>query len=91
MKYKPEKDHYRQICNLQGYFMRNGGFQVADTPKIMDRIGLERWCYEGEPTTEQVLKALQQIRKELQKGTMSSGKTNLIQKLIVFLKSWFAF
>ena len=56
---------YRQICDLQGFFLISGGFLVADTPEIKTDIGLKDICYDGEPTTQQVLDGLNEIIKGL--------------------------
>ena len=48
---------YFQVCDLQGFFLKKGGFKVNDVPAIK-QIGLNETCFDGEPTTEEVLKAL---------------------------------
>lgn len=30
---------YRQICDLQGFFLRTGGFLLADVPEICEGLG----------------------------------------------------
>lgn len=52
---------FRQICDLQGFFMKKGGFQIADVPYIDEEIGLNENCWNDEPTTEEVLFALDDI------------------------------
>ena len=58
---------YRQICDLQGFFLINGGFLVNDVPDISERIGLQDRCWEDpadpEPTTQEVLTALDAMIK----------------------------
>ena len=54
------KGKYFQICDLQGFFLKKGGFEVNDVPEIK-QIGLKERCFDGEPTTEEVLKALEQM------------------------------
>ena len=75
MMLKPDKNEYRQICDLQGFFLVNGGFLLADIPYIRDGknegregIGKNERCWdepdkEGklEPTTEQVLISLNEM------------------------------
>ena len=56
---------YRQICDLQGFFLISGHFLVADTPEIKTDIGLKHIRYDGEPTTQQVLDGLNEIIKGL--------------------------
>lgn len=58
MMENPKENHYRQICDLQGFFMVSGGFLVNDVPDILTGVGLDGVCWDGEPTTKQVLKAL---------------------------------
>ena len=54
------KGKYFQVCDLQGFFLKKGGFKVNDVPSI-EQIGLKERCFDGEPTTEEVLDALQQM------------------------------
>ena len=49
---------YRQICDLQGFFLLNGGFLVNDVPDILEHMKLTGACWPGEPTTQEVLTAL---------------------------------
>ncbi|XP_078367375.1 uncharacterized protein LOC144651305 [Oculina patagonica] len=58
---KDEPTEYRQICDLQGFFLNDGGFLVADVPYIAGHIGLESECWPGEPTTQEVLDGLEYI------------------------------
>ena len=63
LNYMQERSvRYRQICDLQGFFLVNGGFIVADTPQIKTKMGPKEPCWEGEPTTEQVFTALMTLR-----------------------------
>ena len=54
------KGKYFQVCDLQGFFLKKGGFKVNDVPSI-EQIGLKESCFDGEPTTEEVLNALRQM------------------------------
>ena len=49
---------YRQICDLQGFFLNQGGFLVNDVPYILENASLTGECWDGEPTTQEVLTAL---------------------------------
>ena len=57
MRVNPCNNMYRQICDLQGFFLQSGGFIVADVPAVED-LGLDGVCFDGEPTTAQFLAAL---------------------------------
>ena len=59
MKIDPGKHKFRQICDLQGFFVVDGGFLVGDIPYITGEINETDTCYDGEPTTEEVLTALE--------------------------------
>ena len=59
MKIVPGKHKFRQICDLQGFFFVDGGFLVGDIPYITGEINETDTCYDGEPTTEEVLTALE--------------------------------
>ena len=56
-----ENGNYKQICDLQGFFLKNGGFLVADTPDIIQNIAKDGICWNGEPTTELVLTVLNRM------------------------------
>ncbi|XP_046861019.1 uncharacterized protein LOC124454246 isoform X2 [Xenia sp. Carnegie-2017] len=47
----------RQVCDLQGFFMKKGGFQIADASGILEKT-VSDICWEDEPTTDEVLFAL---------------------------------
>ena len=51
------RDKYRQICDLQGFFLKKGGFLINDIPSI-DDVKYEEPCWEGEPKTKEVLAAI---------------------------------
>ena len=57
MTLNPAAKEYRQICDLQGFFLVNGGFLVADVPMIKNTTANEG-CWDDEPTAQQVLDAL---------------------------------
>ncbi|XP_068683109.1 uncharacterized protein [Montipora foliosa] len=75
---------YRQICDLQGFFLTKGGFKVNDVPQIRERMGLRDRCdtdhpTEREPTTEEVLDALEQMSKAFKKhGFKKAFKKELV-------------
>ena len=55
------KGKYFQICDLQGFFLKKGDFKVNDVPVIKQLIGFNETCFDGEPTTEEVLEALDRM------------------------------
>ena len=50
------ENKYRQICDLQGFFVVKGGFLVMGISDIRNR-GINEGCWPGDPTTQQVLDA----------------------------------
>lgn len=54
------KGKYFQVCDLQGFFLKKGGFKVNDVPAIK-QTGFNETCFDGEPTTEEVLEALDRM------------------------------
>ena len=55
------KAKYFQVCDLQGFFLKKGGFKVSDVPAIKQlvcRESCEGSGHDQEPTTEEVLNAL---------------------------------
>lgn len=67
---KKDGSSYRQICDLQGFFMKTGGFKVNDVPMIRTGMTLNDKCDSsepGEPTTATVLKDLQQMSEAFKK------------------------
>ncbi|CAH3160503.1 unnamed protein product [Porites evermanni] len=63
MMIDPNKNKYRQICDLQGFFLIKGGFLVADVPAI-ENVSISDPCWPGEPTTQKVLDALNEMISE---------------------------
>ena len=63
MKKNPSEDEYRQICDLQGFFLATGGFLVGDIPSVNNNITLNGTCWDGEPTTKEVIVALDDMIK----------------------------
>lgn len=61
MTVNPTMNEYRQICDLQGFFLATGGFLVADVPDVLEGTTIDGECYDGEPTTKEVLDALDQM------------------------------
>lgn len=61
MTVNPTMNEYRQICDLQGFFLVTGGFLVADVPDVLEGTTIDGECYDGEPTTKEVLDALDQM------------------------------
>lgn len=67
----PATEKFRQICDLQGFFLINGGFfLVADVPYMGQKLGVNEKCWEepsdAEPTAQEVLTALNTIISGLQ-------------------------
>ena len=59
--------NYRQICVLQGFFLIEGGFLVADhVPAIPENMGITGICWVGEPTTQEVINALDDMIEAFQ-------------------------
>jgi len=68
MTVNPTKNEYRQICDLQGFFLAKGGFLVADVPDVLEETTIDGKCYDGEPTTKEVLDALDQMISAFSSG-----------------------
>ncbi|XP_028415434.1 uncharacterized protein LOC114538456 [Dendronephthya gigantea] len=62
----PKTGVYSRICDLQGYFMKDGGFTIADPDDIIKNQPLNYTCYSDEyPTTLMVIKSLKKIVDDL--------------------------
>jgi len=48
------ENKYRQICDLQGFFLVKGGFLLMGVSDIRN-TGINEGCWPGDPTTQQVL------------------------------------
>ena len=59
----PKPDHYRCICDLQGFFIFGGGFLVSDTEGIELVHRHKRCTYDGDngPTAAQLLVAVRMM------------------------------
>ena len=70
---------YHQICDLQGFFLKDGGFKVSDVPYIAEKLELDQPCWPGEPNTEQVLKALNEMINAFEKMLLKRLRIAAIQ------------
>ena len=67
MEYPPET-RFRQICDLQGFFHKTGGFQVNDPDGVKEKMKPDERCWsDDDPMTREVLNALDKLIKELSK------------------------
>lgn len=73
MKVNPTSNVYRQICDLQGFFLAVGGFLVADVPDVLEETTINGTCWDGEPTTKEVLDALDQMISAFSVGNANDG------------------
>ncbi|XP_078367367.1 uncharacterized protein LOC144651300 [Oculina patagonica] len=78
MMVDPTKDKYRQICDLQGFFLVKGGFLVADVPYLLEDTSINGTCWDGEPTTEQVLDALDEMISAFKGGNLENHNGAII-------------
>ena len=89
MMIDPSENKYRQICDLQGFFLLKGGFLVADVPAIQN-TSINDSCWLGEPTTQQVLDALNKMISEFSpslaqsNGSISRSGLNFKAYLVLF-------
>lgn len=51
-------NRFRCICDLQGFYLLDGGFLVGDTEGIKENLGIGGACDKGDPTTREFLEAL---------------------------------
>ena len=61
---------YHLICDLQGFFLFDGGFRVIDPEDVKDEMGFDETCgYEvdREPTTEESISGLEYLIVNLPK------------------------
>lgn len=72
------ENKYRQVCDLQGFFLVQGGFLVADVPEILEETTIDGICWDGEPSTKDVLDALDKMISAfgLGNGDNQNGATN---------------
>ena len=89
MALDPATKAYRQICDLQGFFLINGGFLVNDVPKI-ENTTTDEGCWSGEPTAQQVLDALDEMITAFSSSIQStdpptSGGPNRVSPFISIL------
>ncbi|CAB3987514.1 Hypothetical predicted protein [Paramuricea clavata] len=89
MEISPAQDNYKQICDLQGFFLKNGGFRVNDVPNIQDDLRKNESCPadpgEQEPTTAAVLDALDTMIDAFNKNYGTPSKVCLPWG---FLSAW---
>jgi hypothetical protein len=71
-------DHYRCICDLQGFFIFEGGFLVSDTAEGIMLVHKHKSCPYGGPTAAKLLFAVRmmiiRIKQAIKLGTIRNGK-----------------
>ena len=86
MKKNPSKDEYRQICDLQGFFLATGGFLVGDIPSVNNNITLNGTCWDGEPTTKEVIVALDDMIKAFNiKSAINASMTVTLSQFTLWI------
>ena len=65
----PGIGQFTRICDLQGFFLKAGGFAIADPDGIVKDESLNYSCYDKYtyPTTGRVIDALREMVKKLRK------------------------
>lgn len=76
MMENPKGNKYRQICDLQGFFLVNGGFLINDVPYILKDASIDGVCWNDEPTTKQVLDALDEMISAFGDGVKNTTFVN---------------
>ena len=63
----PGTGRYTRICDLQGFFMKAGGFVTADPGGVQEGEPLDYTCYsvKSYPTTKKTIEALEKMVKAL--------------------------
>ena len=86
MKKNPSEDEYRQICDLQGFFLATGGFLVGDIPSVNNNITLNGTCWDGEPTTKEVIVALDDMIKAFNiKSAINASMTVTLSQFTLWI------
>ena len=67
---KPCGSAYNRICDLQGFFMKSGGFVIADPEGVEFDTPLTGRCYDRDryPTTQQVITGLTHLMAGISKN-----------------------
>ena len=65
----PSTDEYKRICDLQGFFMKTGGFVIADPEGVVPHTTLSYACYDSHayPTNQKVINGLEDMKTGITK------------------------
>ena len=65
----PSEDEYKRICDLQGFFMKTGGFVIADPEGVEQHTSLSYACYDSHayPTNQKVINGLEDMKTGITK------------------------
>jgi hypothetical protein len=65
--------HFRCICDLQGFYLLDGGFLVGDTEGIKENLGIGDACDKGDPTIREFLQALEYMINKIKSTEPKKG------------------
>jgi hypothetical protein len=65
--------NFRCICDLQGFYLLDGGFLVGDTEGIKENLGIGGACDKGEPTIREFLQSLEYIINKIKSAEPKKG------------------
>jgi hypothetical protein len=56
---------YSQICDLQGFYLKNGGFLISDVPQIINDSRTKPDCGDEYPSYDEQLSGLKDLVAKL--------------------------
>ena len=76
-------DGYNRICDLQGFFIKAGGFVISDPDGILMNTPANHTCHDEQdfPTTKKVIDALKQMSDKLDKVCNGGAPAALPEKI----------
>jgi len=61
----PGENKFSRICDLQGFYLREGGFLINDVPSLQENVSTRPDCFEGAPRFDAVLEGLNDLADRL--------------------------
>ena len=76
-------DGYNRICDLQGFFMKAGGFVISDPDGVLINTTSDNTCHDEMvfPTTKKVIEGLKQMSDKLERDCNGGAQAALQEKI----------
>ena len=84
-------DGYNRICDLQGFFMKAGGFVISDPDGVLKNTTSSNTCHDKNvfPTTKKVIEGLKQMSDKFDRHCSGGAPAGLPKNHLTFFSMFF--